>query len=173
VAVEKHPLLKKPPPRRGSKCPPKSRTSTNLRRRWEGLGFKWELKWREILEVLAVMAVILVAYFALPSRYHLNPDWQEAAVSDAHVGWDCLYCTVMAEHRLPDFTGNLFRHPSLRCPCLDTAEFRPQQRSGQGSHLSRLCAVPCHLWGCSAIEKQLDHSGSSKITGLESTEPRA
>ena len=26
------------------------------------------------------MAVILVAYFALPSRYHLNPDWQEAAV---------------------------------------------------------------------------------------------
>jgi cation transport ATPase len=53
---------------------------TNLRRRWEGLGFKWELKWREILEILAVMAVILVAYFALPSRYHLNPDWQEAAV---------------------------------------------------------------------------------------------
>jgi NADH:ubiquinone oxidoreductase subunit 2 (subunit N) len=26
------------------------------------------------------MAVILVAYFALRSRYHLNPDWQEAAL---------------------------------------------------------------------------------------------
>ncbi len=26
------------------------------------------------------MAIILVAYFALPSRYHLTPDWQEAAI---------------------------------------------------------------------------------------------
>jgi cation transport ATPase len=56
------------------------RRQTNLRRRWEGLGLKWQLNWREILELLAVMAVILVAYFALPSRYHLNPDWQEAAL---------------------------------------------------------------------------------------------
>jgi hypothetical protein len=38
------------------------------------------LNWCEIFELLAVMAVILVAYFALPSRYHLNPDWQEAAL---------------------------------------------------------------------------------------------
>ena len=56
------------------------RRQTKLRRRWEGLGLKWQLKWREILEILAVMAVILVLYFALPSRYHLNPDWQEAAL---------------------------------------------------------------------------------------------
>lgn len=56
------------------------RRETNLRRRWERLGLKWQLKGREILELLAVMAVILVAYFALPSRYHLNPDWQESAV---------------------------------------------------------------------------------------------
>jgi cation transport ATPase len=56
------------------------RRQTNLRRRWERLGFKWQLNGREILELLAVMAVILVAYFALPNRYHLNPDWQEAAV---------------------------------------------------------------------------------------------
>jgi cation transport ATPase len=57
------------------------RRETNLRRRWEGLGFKWQLNWREMFELLAVMAVILVAYFALlPSRYHLNSDWQEAAV---------------------------------------------------------------------------------------------
>jgi cation transport ATPase len=56
------------------------RGQTKLRRRWEGLGLKWQLGGREILELLLVMAVILVAYFALPSRYHLNPDWQEAAV---------------------------------------------------------------------------------------------
>lgn len=56
------------------------RRETKLRRRWEGLGLKWQLNGREILEMLAVMAVIVVAYFALPSRYHLNPDWQEAAV---------------------------------------------------------------------------------------------
>lgn len=56
------------------------RRETNLRRRWGRLGLKWQLKWREILELLAVMAVILVAYFALPSRYNLNPDWQEAAI---------------------------------------------------------------------------------------------
>src|SRR5580698_8048682 len=56
------------------------RGRTNLRRRWGGLGLKWQLKGREILELLAVMAVILVAYFALPARYHLNPDWQEAAI---------------------------------------------------------------------------------------------
>jgi|SRR5450631_136308 hypothetical protein len=56
------------------------RREANLRRRWEGLGLKWELKWRDILEILALMAIILVAYFALPSRYHLNPDWQEAAL---------------------------------------------------------------------------------------------
>jgi cation transport ATPase len=53
---------------------------TKLRRRWEGLGLKWQLNGREILEMLAVMAVMVVAYFALPSRYHLNPDWQEAAI---------------------------------------------------------------------------------------------
>ena len=56
------------------------RRETNLRRRWEGLGLKWQLKWPEILEFLAVMAVILVVYFAVPSRYHLKPDWQEAAL---------------------------------------------------------------------------------------------
>lgn len=55
------------------------RREAKLRRRWEGLGLKWQLKGREILELIAVMTVVSVAYFALPSRYHLNPDWQEAA----------------------------------------------------------------------------------------------
>jgi cation transport ATPase len=56
------------------------RSQTKLRRRWEKLGLKWQLSAREVLEMLAVMAVIAGAYFALPTRYHLNPDWQEAAV---------------------------------------------------------------------------------------------
>jgi hypothetical protein len=56
------------------------RRQTNLRRRWQGLGLKWQLNGREILEMVAVMSVIVIAYFALPSRYHLNPDWQEAAI---------------------------------------------------------------------------------------------
>jgi cell division protein FtsW (lipid II flippase) len=50
------------------------------KRRWKIPGLKDQLTWRDILEALAVMAFILAAYFALPSRYHLKPDWQEAAV---------------------------------------------------------------------------------------------
>ena len=56
------------------------RRETNLRRRWGRLGLKWQLTGREILELLGAMAVILVGYFALPARYHLNPDWQEATI---------------------------------------------------------------------------------------------
>lgn len=56
------------------------RRKTKLRRRWEALGLKWQLKGREIVEMLAVMAVIPIIYFALPSRYRLNSDWQEAAL---------------------------------------------------------------------------------------------
>lgn len=43
-------------------------------------GLKRQLTGREILEALATMALISVTYIALPSRYHLRPDWQEAAV---------------------------------------------------------------------------------------------
>lgn len=71
--VEHQKFVKRQERREGSR-------ETKLRRRWEGLGLKWELRWREILEILAVMAAIAVAYFALPSRYHLKPDWQEAAL---------------------------------------------------------------------------------------------
>lgn len=55
------------------------RRETKLRPRWRRLGLKWELNWREILEMLAAMAIVVVAYLALPSRYHLSSDWQEAA----------------------------------------------------------------------------------------------
>lgn len=35
--------------------------------------------WRQALLAFAVMAPIMVAYFALPKRYHLKPSWEEAA----------------------------------------------------------------------------------------------
>jgi hypothetical protein len=38
------------------------------------------LGWRDILGAFAAMALISFAYLALPGRYHLKPDWQEAAV---------------------------------------------------------------------------------------------
>lgn len=34
----------------------------------------------ELLSAFVAMAVIACAYFALPRRYHLKPDWEEAAV---------------------------------------------------------------------------------------------
>lgn len=50
------------------------------RRRWKVPGFKDQLNWRDILGAFATMALIPLTYFALPSRYRLNSDWQEAAV---------------------------------------------------------------------------------------------
>lgn len=71
--IEQQKFVKRQERREGSR-------NTKLRRRWGRLGLKWELKWRDIMEMLAVMAVIAIVYFALPRRYHLNPDWQEAAL---------------------------------------------------------------------------------------------
>ena len=48
-------------------------------RRWKIPGLRPRLTWREILEAFAAMALISVIYVTLPSRYHLRPDWQEAA----------------------------------------------------------------------------------------------
>lgn len=51
------------------------------RRRWKIPGLKERLTWRDILECFAAMALMSVAYLALPSRYRfIKPDWQEAAV---------------------------------------------------------------------------------------------
>jgi hypothetical protein len=41
---------------------------------------KRQFSWPELLSAFAAMGVIAWAYFALPSRYHLKPDWEEAAV---------------------------------------------------------------------------------------------
>jgi hypothetical protein len=42
---------------------------------------KRQFSWLELLSEFVAMGVIVWAYFALPKRYHLNPDWEEAAVS--------------------------------------------------------------------------------------------
>lgn len=47
--------------------------------RWKIPGLRPRLTWREILEAFAAMALISFIYIALPSRYQLRPDWQEAA----------------------------------------------------------------------------------------------
>jgi hypothetical protein len=41
---------------------------------------KRRFSWMEWLSAFIVMAVIACAYLALPKRYHLQPDWEEAAV---------------------------------------------------------------------------------------------
>jgi hypothetical protein len=41
--------------------------------------FKYQLSWRDILWAFAAMALISFSYLALPSRYHMKSDWQDAA----------------------------------------------------------------------------------------------
>jgi len=41
---------------------------------------KDQLSWLDMLGALAAMVQISVTYLALPSRYHMKPDWQGAAV---------------------------------------------------------------------------------------------
>src|SRR5205823_5924229 len=50
------------------------------RRRWKIPGLKDRLTWHDIWGAFASMAFIAFTYFALPSRYHLYHDWEEAAV---------------------------------------------------------------------------------------------
>jgi cation transport ATPase len=50
------------------------------RRRRKIPGLKDRLTWRDILGAFATMALIFFTYRALPNRYHLKPEWEEAAV---------------------------------------------------------------------------------------------
>jgi len=40
--------------------------------------FKYQLSWRDILWAFAAIALISFSYLALPSRYHMKSDWQDA-----------------------------------------------------------------------------------------------
>ena len=58
---------------------------------------KRQFSWLELLSAFVAMAVIACAYLALPNRYHLGPDWEEAAVCVTiasvivTVGWRSLW----------------------------------------------------------------------------------
>jgi hypothetical protein len=58
---------------------------------------KRQFSWLELLSAFAAMAVIACAYIALPKRYQLKPDWEEAAVCVViasvivTVGWRSLW----------------------------------------------------------------------------------
>ena len=41
--------------------------------------FKYQLSWRDILWAFAAIALISFSYLALPSRFHMKSDWQDAA----------------------------------------------------------------------------------------------
>lgn len=58
---------------------------------------KRQFSWRELLSAFGAMAVIGCAYFVLPKRFHLKPDWEEAALCVmiasvmVTVGWRSLW----------------------------------------------------------------------------------
>lgn len=41
--------------------------------------FKYQLSWHDIVWAFAAVALISFSYLALPSRYHMKSDWQDAA----------------------------------------------------------------------------------------------
>src|SRR5215472_8912636 len=151
------------------------RRQTNLRRRWERLGFKWQLNGREILELLAVMAVTLVAYFALPNRYHLNPDWKEAAV-----------IVMLSRLGLPSLCGHGgtsssgFHWESLPPFILSSSMLgrdRPQTLAALKPRLPSFSGLCCssssmglfvYCDGCFTVGKKARQSISEKITFLSS-----
>jgi hypothetical protein len=49
-------------------------------------------KWVDVFWTLLAIALISFAYLALPSRYHMRPDWQEAAV---HVMFASVFIAVV------------------------------------------------------------------------------
>jgi len=61
---------------------------------------KRQFSWLELLSAFVAMAVIAGAYFALPKRYHLKADWEEAAVCVViasvmvTVGWRSLWRNI-------------------------------------------------------------------------------
>jgi hypothetical protein len=73
----------------------KERRESHVRRR--KIFGKRQFSWLELLSLFVAMAAIVAAYCALPTRYHLQPDWEEAAacvmiVSVAvTIGWRSLW----------------------------------------------------------------------------------
>jgi energy-converting hydrogenase Eha subunit A len=68
-----------------------------LRARRRKIFGKRQFSWVELLSAFVAMAVIASAYLALPTRYHMKPDWEETAVCVmipvvvVAVGWRSLW----------------------------------------------------------------------------------
>jgi TRAP-type uncharacterized transport system fused permease subunit len=65
------------------------------RQRRKILGTRRDLRsWVDMLWALIAIALISFAYLALPSRYHMKPDWQEAAF---HVMFSSVFIAVSSK----------------------------------------------------------------------------
>ena len=65
------------------------------RQRRKILGTRRDLRsWLDMLWALIAIALISFAYLALPSRYHMTPDWQEAAF---HVMFASVFIAVSSK----------------------------------------------------------------------------
>ena len=104
--------------------------------------------WLDLLWTILAMALISFrTYLALPSRYHMKPDWQEAAV---HMMFVSIFIAVVGRSwwrkiGFRDIVDLVVCHPPFRCPCLDTAGRKSQPRAKKTRDLAWLCAVLCCL----------------------------
>ncbi len=79
---------------------------------------KRQFSWLELLSGFVAMGVIAGAYFALPKRYHLKPDWEEAAVCVmiasvfVIVGWRSLWRDIAFWIRADPFLCHSIGHCS-------------------------------------------------------------
>ena len=112
---------------------------------------KWLDKWVDLFWALLAIVLISSGYIALPNRYHMRPDLQEAAV---HVMFASVFIAVVARSwwRQIGFSMSLALvvcDSYVCCPRLDTARRKSPQR--KTSHLARLCAVFRCLRLCLAV----------------------
>jgi hypothetical protein len=84
---------------------------------------KRQFSWLELISTFVAMGVIAWAYFALPKRYHLKPDWEEAAicVMIASVFRHSRVEILVAKHHVLDSSDPFCCHSIGGCPCLGTA----------------------------------------------------
>jgi hypothetical protein len=88
--------------------------------------------WLDLFWAIAAMSLISFTYLALPSRYHMKPDWQEAA---EHMMFASVFIAVVGRSWwrkiAEDVVSPVVCHPPFRCPCLDTAGWNSQARAGK------------------------------------------
>lgn len=70
------------------------RRENRTTRRWKIPGLKTQLSGWDILEAFGTMALISFTYLVLPRRYHLNPDWLEAAAIVMITSVTIAFCAI-------------------------------------------------------------------------------